>query len=109
MHDGQATRTGAVSGNGTAALNCGGPTFGTRDRHLLFQNASNGCVLPGDPGALTGDPAYLFAPAGDYRVGLGSPAVDSAIDLGLDLLPQYPATNPRFLGAGPDRGGVESW
>jgi hypothetical protein len=106
---GHLLRNNVFSGNGTAAVNCGGGTFGTRDRHLLFQNASLGCVLAGDPGTLTGDPAYLFAPAGDYRVGLGTAAVDTAVDLGLFLLPQYPSAIPNFLGAGPDRGGVETW
>ncbi len=96
------------SGHATAAASCGLATFASRDRHLLYQNASDGC-LGGDAGTLAGDPAYLFAPAGDYRVGLASPAVDSALDLGLFLVPQYPATAPPFLGAGPDRGGRESW
>ncbi|HET8541218.1 MAG TPA: hypothetical protein VFL83_15190 [Anaeromyxobacter sp.] len=105
---GHVLRNAIFSGHATAAVACGLATFASRDRHLLHQNASSGC-LGGDPGTLAGDPLYLFGPAGDYRVGLGSPAVDSALDLGLFLLPQYPATTPRFLGAGPDRGGRETW
>jgi hypothetical protein len=108
--NGHVLRNTIFSGHGTTAASCGLAAFaaGSRDRHLLWQNASDGC-LAGDAGALSGDPAYLFAPAGDYRVGLGTAAVDSAIDLGLFLLPQYPATTPRYLGLGPDRGGRETW
>jgi hypothetical protein len=97
------------SGHTTAAASCGAATFASRDRHLLYQNASDGC-LGGDAGTISGqDPLYVFASGGDYRVGLASPAVDGALDLGLFLLPQFPAAGPRFLGAGPDRGGRESW
>jgi hypothetical protein len=102
-------RNSVFSGHTTAAVSCGSATFLDRDRHLLFQNASDGC-LGGDAGTLSGqDPLYLFAAAGDYRVAPASPAVDSALDLGLFLLPEYPSTTPRFLGAGPERGGRESW
>jgi hypothetical protein len=105
---GHVLRNSIFSGHTTTAASLAGATFTSRDGHLLYQNASDG-GLAGDAGTLTGDPAYLFAPAGDYRIGLGSPAVDSAPDLLLFLLPQYPATTPRYLGLNPDRGGRETW
>ena len=92
-----------------AAASCGGATFANRDYHVLFGNASDGC-LAGDPNALAADPQYVFPAARDYRLQLGSPAVDSAVDLGLYLMPGFPAApGPRFMGAGPDRGGRESF
>ena len=97
------------SGHTTASVSCGLATFASRDYHLTYQNASDACIA-GDPNLISGaDPLYLFAAADDYRVAPASPAVNSALDLGLFLLPQYPATAPRFLGAGPDLGGRESW
>ena len=100
---------GAITGQTTAAVALGLATFTARDYHLLFQNASDGGIA-GDPSTLAGvDPLYLFDSAGDYRLSQASPGVNSALDTGLYLLPQYPATAPRFLGAGPDRGGRESF
>jgi hypothetical protein len=93
------------------AVDCGAPaaTFTSRDYHVLYGNASSGC-LAADPGTLTSDPRYIFPIALDFRLQLGSPSVDSALDLGLYLLPAFPAApGPRFLGAGPDRGGRESF
>jgi hypothetical protein len=92
-----------------AAASCGGATFASRDYHLLFGNASNGC-LGGDPNELAADPQYVFPAARDYRLQLGSPAIDTALDLGLWLVSAFPAApGPQFMGAGPDRGGRESF
>ncbi len=92
-----------------AAASCGGATFTSRDYHVLFGNASSGC-LGGDPSTLGTDPQYVFAAARDYRLQLGSPSIDTALDLGLYLIPAFPAApGPQFLGAGPDRGGRESF
>ena len=97
-----------------AASGCERASFGTRDYHLLWQNASAGCLGATDAGATTGDPRYVLPTHGDYRLqptsaalGVGSPP---DLDLGLYLLPAFPsAPGPRFLGAGPDRGGLESY
>jgi PKD repeat protein len=106
-----------------AAVDCGGATttFTTRNYHQLFQNASAGCI-GADPFTLSPqDPYYVLSAGRDYRLnhfipagkpGAGSinPAIDSAFDAGtLYFLPAYPASNPRFLGLGPDRGGRESY
>jgi hypothetical protein len=97
------------TGQTTTAANCGAVTFTSRDHHLLYQNASDGC-LAGDPGTLAADPLYIFPASSDYRLVPTSPAVDSALDVGLYLLPSFPAApGPRFLGTGPDRGGRETF
>jgi hypothetical protein len=107
--NGHVLRDNIFSSQTTSAVDCAGVTFTSRDYHLLFQNASNGC-LAGDPGTLASDPQYVFPAARDYRLQLGSPSIDSAVDLGLYLLPAFPAApGPRYIGAGPDRGGRESF
>ena len=102
-------RNNVFTGQTVAAASCGGATFASRDYHLLFANASSGC-LGGDPNGLGSDPQYVFAAARDYRLQLGSPAIDAALDLGLYLVSAFPAApGPLFLGGGPDRGGRESF
>jgi hypothetical protein len=91
--------------NTASAASCGSATFTTRSYHQLFGNASSGC-LGGDANGLTSDPQYAFQSAGDYRLGFGSPAVNTALDTGLDVCLGFPAN---FEGAGPDRGGRESY
>ena len=92
-----------------AASGCDGLGFTARDRHLLWANASEGC-LGTDPDTLAADPLYVLPGSGDLRLLPASPAVDAGIDLGLYVLPAFPAApGPRFLGAGPDRGGLESY
>ncbi|MGB8932794.1 MAG: PKD domain-containing protein, partial [Anaeromyxobacteraceae bacterium] len=93
-----------------AASGCERPTFGPRDHHLLWQNASTGCLSVTDAGVMTADPRYVLPTHGDYRLQPASPAVDSALDLSLNLIPAFPAPAAlRYLGAGPDRGGLESY
>lgn len=90
----------------TAAVqDCGNSTFAQRSHHLLFGNAANSC-LSGDPSVLTSDPTYALPAANDFRLTFGSPAIDTALDLGLDLTPASPGNS---LGAGPDRGARESY
>jgi hypothetical protein len=89
----------------TTAATCGTATFTTRDHHQLFNNASNGC-LNTDPNTLTSDPTYAFAPQGDYRLAFGSPAINTAVDTGLDVCLGFPAN---YEGSAPDRGGRESY
>jgi hypothetical protein len=91
--------------NSVSAATCGTATFTTRSHHQLFGNASNGCVN-GDPNTLTTDPRFAFESAGDLRLAFGSPAIDSALDTGLDVCFGFPGN---FEGAGPDRGGRESY
>lgn len=92
------------TGQAVQAVACGTAGFAQRRSHLLFQNASAGCI-DGDPGTVSADPLYVYAPAGDYRLEASSPAIDSAVDLGLDV--NGPAPGNAF-GAGPDRGARES-
>ncbi len=89
----------------TSAASCGAATFTSRDYHLLFSNAANGCV-GADPNTLIVDPQYVFEAGADYRLRQSSPARDSAVDLGLDVNDSAPAN---FTGAGVDRGGRETW
>lgn len=106
---GHVLRNNVFSNQGVAAVTVGtGTTFTSRDHHQLWQNASDG-PLATDANVLASDPRYLFPAVGDYRLSLGSPAVDSGVDTGLNLLPAFPSSTPRFLGAGPDRGGYETW
>jgi hypothetical protein len=97
------------TGQTTTAINCGSSNFNNPGYHLLYQNASNGCIAS-DPNTIQADPLYIFAAASDYRLLPTSPALNSALDVGLYLLPAFPAApGPRFLGAGPDRGGRETY
>jgi len=67
--------------------------------HNLLFNFVSLTAGPGtigvDPSQLVGDPLYL-SPGVNYRLGSGSPAIDSGIDVGLG-----------FFGAAPDRGAFE--
>jgi hypothetical protein len=93
------------SNDTVSAATCGSATFTTRDHHVLFNDVSSGC-LSADPNTLTSDPTYAFAPAGDYRLAFGSPAINTAVDTGLDVCLGFPGN---FEGAAPDRGGRESY
>ena len=56
------------------------------------------------------DPLYVFPAASDYRLQPTSPAVNSAVDVGLYLVEGFSiAPGPRYLGAAPDRGGRETY
>jgi parallel beta-helix repeat protein len=89
----------------TTSASCGSATFAFRDRQVLYGNTSDGCLTAGT-NTLTGDPLYQFLSGDDYRLQWGSPAVDSAASLGLDLNDSAPGL---YFGAGPDRGGWETW
>jgi hypothetical protein len=89
------------------AVDCTGtPTFTQRSHHLLRANALDGCSLGADASTLTSNPFYVLPGSFDYRLTFGSPSIDSALDLGLDVTPAGPGN---FLGVGPDRGGRESY
>jgi hypothetical protein len=108
---GHSLRNNIFTNHSTSAVARGGASFTDRDYHLLWQNVSDG-GLGADPNALAADPLYLFPAQGDFRLALlptKSSAVDSAVDLGLRLLPAFPTAGLRFLGTGPDRGAYESW
>ena len=91
--------------NTVTAASCGTATFAQRHHHLLRGNASDGC-LGADANLLTSDPIYVLPASFDFRLTLTSPAIDTAQDLSLPLNRTAP---PNFLGAGPDRGGRESY
>jgi hypothetical protein len=56
---------------------------------------------------VTPDPTLFVAPSQyDFHLIAGATAIDAAMDLGQDMLPDQPA---RFLGNGPDMGAVESF
>ena len=93
-----------------AASGCERPTFGTRDYHLLWPAGQPAGCLAGDANTLTADPLYVLPARGDLRLQAASPAVDSAFDLGLQLIAAFPtAPGPAVIPAGPDRGGRESY
>jgi len=97
-------RNAIFSSNGTA-LRCLGSPAVTEESSLLFANTSDGCA-GGGTGLLRADPRFWAPGAGDYRLDLSSPAIDSGADPGVDLNDVAPGSS---LGAGPDRGGRESW
>jgi hypothetical protein len=89
------------------SVTCAGvKPFTARDYHVLHGNAANTC-LGTDPNTLTSDPQYINAAAFDFRLTYAtSPAIDSGVDTGIDLNGPAPGN---FFGAGPDRGGRETW
>jgi parallel beta-helix repeat protein len=102
---GNVVQNNIFSNNTVTAATCGTATFTTRSYHVLFANASNGC-LNGDPNTLTSNPSYAFASADDLRLAFGSPAINSAFDTMLEVSLGYPGN---FIGPAPDRGGRESY
>jgi hypothetical protein len=78
---------------------------GARGGHLLYRNASDGCLV-GDSGTLREDPQYVSTANGDFRLRYESPAVDRAPATGLDVNGDAPAV---YLGVGPDYGGRETY
>lgn len=91
----------------TGAVDCtSAPTFTQRSHHLLRGNAADGCGVGADPNTLTSDPLYVLPASFDYRLAFGSVCIDSALDVGLKVTQAGPGN---FLGAGPDRGGRESY
>ena len=104
-------RDNVFTNHSAAAATCQGTTtFTNRDYHLLWPATQPPGCLVGDANTLTGDPRYVLPTHGDYRLQPASPAVDSALDLSLNLIPAFPAPAAlRYLGAGPDRGGLESY
>lgn len=105
MGGGHELRNNIFSAHSGDAVECAAVGFASRDYHLLYQNFSNGC-LGGDPNALSSDPLYVYPATDDYRLQLSSPATDTALDLGVDVNDAAPGN---YLGAGPDRGGRESY
>jgi hypothetical protein len=104
-------RNNIFSGQRVAAATCGSAGFTSRDYHLLWLNASNGC-LDADPFPLRVNPLYVFPAAGDFRLRPTSPALNSATPLTPQpqLVPAWPlAPQPAFLGGAPDRGGIETY
>jgi hypothetical protein len=94
-----------------AAATC--PGFATSRRHVLWQNASDGCLQaevalsPGPDTTFSADPRFVYPANGDYRLQLGSPARDLAAGTNvIDLDGPGPA---RYLGANADRGGRETY
>ncbi|HYX90575.1 MAG TPA: right-handed parallel beta-helix repeat-containing protein, partial [Myxococcaceae bacterium] len=78
---------------------------GRRKDHLLYGNASDGCI-GSDPETLRADPKYVSAADGDFRLRYESPAVDRAAPTGLDVNGAAPGD---YQGSGPDLGGRETY
>jgi hypothetical protein len=94
-----------------AAATC--PGFATSARHVVWQNASNGCLqatvaaTPGPDVTFSADPRFVYPANGDHRLQISSPARDAAAAASVvDLDGPGPA---RYLGANPDRGGRETY
>ncbi|HZA52025.1 MAG TPA: hypothetical protein VE549_14870 [Myxococcaceae bacterium] len=77
---------------------------GRRD-HLLYGNASDGCLAT-DTGVVIAHPLYVSSADGDFRLREGSPAVNAAPPLDIDVNGR--ATND-YLGVAPDFGGRETY
>lgn len=96
-------RNNLFTGHSVEAVRCDSGTFTFRSHHLLDRNASNGCAGT-DGNVLSADPGYLLPSADDFRLTPLSPAVDSAVELLIDVNGPAPGS---FGGAAPDRGGLE--
>lgn len=89
-----------------AVTGCAVPfAVGERRDHLLYGNNSNGC-LAGDEGIAAFNPLYVSSSTGDFRLRFGSPAINSAPLLGIDV--NGPAPN-NHQGTAPDFGGRETY
>lgn len=99
-------RNNIFSANTVAAFTgCTSGQFQTRDFHLLFQNASDGCIAT-DPAVSTGDPLFVDSSAGNFTLRQPSAAANTGGTVGFDL---NGAGAGLFTGTAPDRGAVESW
>ena len=97
-------RNNVFTSNSTSA-SCGPASFAFLDHQVLYGNTADGCLTTGT-NTLTQDPLYQFLTGDDFRLQLGSPARDTASSLGIDLNDAAPGL---YFGAGPDRGGRETW
>lgn len=106
-----------VYGNNTS----GGPNFvdvfisGTQNYELRNNHipSFSGFPAPDDPSASSGnsdaDPFFVNLAGNDFRLQLGSGAIDSGAPNVFGGLPQLDIVgNPRFVGSAPDRGAYES-
>jgi hypothetical protein len=87
------------------AVDCGTAAIAQDNHHVLYNNTADGCVGT-SANLIPTNPLYLYPAQNDYRLQKTSPAVDSALDLSLDTVDLAPG---RYFGAGPDRGGRETW
>ncbi|HSM57101.1 MAG TPA: Ig-like domain-containing protein, partial [Candidatus Sulfomarinibacteraceae bacterium] len=85
-----------VSGGAEAAV--------TSDYNLYYQNVIHQAGVPGGANNLDGDPLFVDPAAGDYHLQAGSPAIDSALVLGIGVDRDGVA---RPQGDGYDRGAYE--
>jgi hypothetical protein len=105
---GHSLRNNLFSNQSVSAAMWGTATFAARDYHQLWQNADAG-LLSSDPNARTSDPLYLYPVADDYRLSFASPAKNSGVDAGMNLVPGFPTGAFRYLDTAPDRGAFETW
>jgi hypothetical protein len=111
---GLALLDGVFSGQTTSAVSASScPGFVTSRRHLVWQNASDGCLaaeVAASPMAdltFSADPLYIAPASGDFRIQRGSPARDQGSGTSnVDLDSAGPG---RWLGADADRGGRETY
>jgi hypothetical protein len=80
-------------------------SFASRSDHWLFANAANGCI-GSDLRVLSENPQYVSSAKEDFRLRHGSPAIDAAANLDLDV--NGPAPN-NFQGVAPDFGARETY
>jgi hypothetical protein len=89
------------------------PGFASSRRHLVWRNASDGCLAselagaPAPAATFSADPLYVHPASRDYRLQVGSPAKDMGTGTSnVDLDGPAPG---RFRGADADRGGRETY
>jgi hypothetical protein len=105
--DGHVLRNNIFTAQQVAAVQgCAVPfAVGGRKDHLLYANVSDGCI-GGDLGIVPDNPRYVSSAKGDFRLRYGSPAIDTAPEMSLDI--NGPAPN-NFQGTAPDFGGRETY
>ena len=114
--DGGTTTTDALvvnnilAGNRSAVSSFWGGGAGSNNvvrNNLVWGNTSNSMNASGltVSGTISANPLFVNAPAGDFHLGAGSPALGAA-DIGY-VLPADIDGDPRPLGAGPDLGAFE--
>lgn len=99
-------RNDVFTNQGTFGIVGSDSSFAELDYALFWLNGDgdcSGCSV--GAASLTADPLYTDAALGDYTPSVGSPAIDSGFDTGLDLNGSAPGL---YGGTAPDRGALES-